>query len=68
MFFLKISNVDVEFGERTLTWRSYTTIEALPSIEQIQVVNPKEFNIAMLDADNETFVIHVAIWKLKKWL
>ena len=34
MFFLKISNIDVSFGEETLTWRIYTTNKALPTTEQ----------------------------------
>ena len=43
MLFLKISNTDVGFGKETLTWKSYTTNEALPSTEQVQLVDPKEF-------------------------
>ena len=33
MPFLKISNADVLFGQGTLTWRTYTTNEALPTTE-----------------------------------
>ena len=61
MPFLKISNADVAFGEGTLTWKSYTTNEALPTTERVRLVDPKEFVIAALDADSETFVVHVAI-------
>ena len=61
MPFLKISNADVAFGEGTLTWKSYTTNKALPTTERVQLVDPKEFVIAALDADSETFVVHVAI-------
>ena len=61
MPFLKISNADVSFGEGTLTWRTYTTNEALPTTERVQIVDPKEFVIAALDVDSETFVLHVAI-------
>ena len=60
---LKISNADVLFNERTLTWRTYTTNKALPTIKQVQIVNPKEFIIVVLDVDNKTFVVHVAIRK-----
>ena len=35
MPFLKISNVDMLFGEETLTWKSYTTNKALPTTEQV---------------------------------
>ena len=61
MSFLKISNADMAFGKKTLTWKSYTTYKALPTTKQIQIVDPKEFVIAAFDADNETFVVHVAI-------
>ena len=63
MPFLKINNADVSFGEGTLTWRTYTINEALPTTEQVQIVDPKEFVIAALDVDSETFVVHVAIRK-----
>ena len=61
MPFLKISNANVAFGEVTLTWKSYTTNKALSTTERVQLVDPKEFVIAALDADSETFVVHVAI-------
>ena len=61
--FLKISNADVAFGEETLTWKSYTINKALSITEQVQLVDPKEFIIPALDADNKTFVVHVAIRK-----
>ena len=42
MFFLKISNADMSFGEKTLTWKTYTTNNALPTTKQVQIFNPKE--------------------------
>ena len=60
MLFLKISNADVSFGEKTLTWRTYTTNEALPTTKQVQIVDLKEFVIAALDVNSKTFVMHVA--------
>ena len=61
MFFLKISNADIAFGERTFTWKSYTINEALSTTKRVQLVDPKEFIIAALDVDSETFVMHIAI-------
>ena len=61
MPFLKISNANVSFDERTLTWRTYTTNRALPTTEQVQIIDPKEFVIVALDVDSETFVVHMAI-------
>ena len=66
MFFLKISNADVAFGEETLTWKFYITNEALPTIERVQLVNPKKFVVVALDADSETFIVHVAIREREK--
>ena len=61
MPFLKLSNADVSFCEGILTRKSYTTNKALPTTKRVQLVDPKEFVIAALDADSETFVVHVAI-------
>ena len=63
MFFLKISNADMLFGKKTLMWMFYTTNQTLPTTEQVQIIKLKEFVIAMLDTDNKTFVMHMAIWK-----
>ena len=54
------------FSEETLIWKFYTTNKALLTIVQVQLVNPKEFVIAALDVDNETFVVYVAIWEREK--
>ena len=63
MPFLKIRNANIAFVQKTLMWKSYTTNKALPTIERVQLVNLKEFVMAVLDADSKTFVIHVAIWE-----
>ena len=61
MPFLKLSYADVSFGKGTLTWKFYTSNEALPTTEWVQLVDPKEFVIAALDTDSKTFVVHVAV-------
>ena len=61
MLFLKISNADVSFDKKTFMWKFYTTNEALPTTEQVQIVDPKEFVIAALDVDIEIFVVHMVI-------
>ena len=66
MLFLKISNADMSFGEKKLTWKSYTINEVLHIIEQVQIVNPKEFVIAALNMGSKIFVIYTAIWKREK--
>ena len=66
MPFLKISNANVAFDERILTWKLYNTHKALPIIKRVQLVDPKKFVIAALDMDSETFVVHVAIREQKQ--
>ena len=61
MLFFTTNNVDVSFGEGTLTWKSYTTNKALPTTKQVQIVDPKEFVIAALDMGSKTFIVYMAI-------
>ena len=60
MPFLKLSNTDISFDEKILTWKFYITNKALPTTKQVQLVDPKIFVIAAFDTDSETFVVHIA--------
>ena len=60
MFFLTLSNADVQFVKEELTWRTYTTAKALPTTKRVELIDKKEFAKAALDKNFETFVIHVA--------
>ena len=68
MLFLKISNADMSFGEKTLIQKSYTINKTLSTIKQVQIVDSKEFIIAALDVGSETFVVHVTIQEQEKML
>ena len=68
ILFLKISNADMSFGKKILIWKTYITNKALPITKLVHIVNPKEFIIAVLNIDNEMFVMHVAISKREKML
>ena len=35
MLFLRISNKDILFGEKTLMWKTYITNKALPTTKQV---------------------------------
>ena len=63
ILFLIFSNADIQFPKKKLTWRSYTTAEALPNIKQVELIDKKEFVKAALDENLKTFVIYVAILK-----
>ena len=59
MLFLTLSNADVQFVEKKLTWRSYTITKALPTTKRVELINKKEFAKTVLDENFETFVINV---------
>ena len=59
--FLKISNADVSFGKKTLTWKTYTTNKALSTTKRVQIINKKDFVIVVLNINSETFVVYVII-------
>ena len=60
MLFLTFSNADVQFVEKELTLRFYTTAEALPTTKWVELINKKKFAKAVLDEKSETFVVYVA--------
>ena len=61
MPFLKLSDADMSFGEKTLTWRSYITSKALPTTKRVQIIEKKDFIIAAFDFNSKGFVIYVTI-------
>ena len=64
MPFLTLSNADVQFEEKELTWRPYTTAEALPTTKRVELINKKEFAKAALDEKSKTFIVYVASFNL----
>ena len=60
MPFFTFSNVDIQFAEKELIWRTYTTKKPLLTTCQIKIINPKEFAKAALDENVEAFVMHVS--------
>lgn len=61
MPFLFLSNADIEFAElKKLTWRLYTTIKALPTINWIKLIGKRKFAKVALDENSEIFVVYVS--------
>ena len=59
MFFLTLSGADVDFLDRELRWRTYTTKEAFPTTRHIKPVGNNKFTAATLNPEYETYVVHV---------
>ena len=60
MSFLTFSNADVQFAGKKLTWKIYTTKEALPTTRQVEIIDQKKFAKPALDENVEAFVVHVS--------
>ena len=60
MFFLTFSKADVRFAEWEFVQRTYIAAEALPTTRKMEIIDRKEFAIAALNADNKTFIVHIA--------
>ena len=60
MRFLTLNNADIRFAERELVWKTYSAVEALPTTQRVEIINKKEFTIAALNEEDETFVVHIA--------
>ena len=60
MLFLTFSNADIRFAERELVWRTYSTAEALPTTQRVEIIGKKEFAAVALNKKDETFVVQMA--------
>ena len=63
--FFTFNNADILFVNQKLTWKTYTTKEALPTIQRVELIDKKKFARAVLDENIEVFVVYVAFLILK---
>ena len=59
IFFLTMSNTDVDFQAWNLQWRSYTTGDVFSTTRRVELIKKKEFTAVVLDLEYETFVVHI---------
>ncbi len=60
IFFLTISNTNIDFLARDLQQRSYITRDILSITRKVGLIEKKEFIVANLDSKPETLVVHIA--------
>ena len=65
MLFLLFSNADLQFADKELIWKVYTNEEALPTTQQIELINKKKFAKASLNENIEAFIVYVAFFILE---
>lgn len=59
MRFLILSNVKVNFKDQELRWISYTTIKAVSSTTQLELVGKKGYAVASLDLEDVISVVYI---------
>ena len=60
ILFLTLSGANIDFLDRELRWKTYTTKKALLTTKRIKLVGKKEFVVVALNSEYETFVVYVA--------
>lgn len=61
MLFLIYSNANMQFIEKELEQKSYTTLEILSTTKKIELINKRKFAITALDKNAKTFMVYVTI-------
>lgn len=60
MLFLTLSNADMQFVEKELKWKSYTTAEVSPVTKMVELIDRREFAVEALNLNAETFEVHLS--------
>ena len=60
MLFLIFTHVDIQFTQKKLIWKTYTTEKALPTTCRVELIDQKRFAKAALDENIKAFMIHIA--------
>ena len=67
MSFLILSNADILFVKKKLTWRSYITAEALSTIKWIKLIDKKKFAKEALNENVRAFMVYITSFSLS-WM
>ena len=59
ILFLIFSRADIWFAEQEFVLRTYMAAEALLITTRVEIIDKREFAVAALIIDNETFVIYI---------
>ena len=59
MLFFTLSDANIDFFDRQLRWKTYTTEEILLTTKHIELMGKKEFAVAVLDPKYETYMVYI---------
>lgn len=67
MLFLSFNNANIKFAKpEKLIWRFYLVVKVLPTINQVELMNKKEFVKTVLDKNAKTFIMYFTALKTTK--
>ena len=64
MLFLSFNNANIQFADKKLIWKIYTTKKTLPTAQQVVLINKKKFARIALDENPKVFIIYMALLTL----
>ena len=64
MFYLTLSNANIHFADKDLTWKFYTTVETLFIIKWVELIDKKKFAKIVLDENVKAFVMYMTFLSL----
>lgn len=56
----------MSFRDKILIWKIYTTNKALLNMQWVQIIDKKDFLIAVINVDGGMFMVYMAIKKQKE--
>ena len=60
MLFFILSNSDIQFAKKELTWGFYTAVKALATTKRVKLIDKKKSAKVALDKKFKTLVVYVA--------
>ena len=59
LFFLTMSNADIDFHTQDLQFSSYTTENILPTTRRVKLIGKKEFAAAAPNLEHKALIVHI---------
>ena len=60
ILFLIFSNVDIWFAKKKFELRRYSTTETLPTTQNVELINKREFATVAMDKNVKIFMVYIA--------
>ena len=58
ILFFTLNNVEINFIDHNIYWKSYIIAKILPITKRVELIGKIEFAAAILDLEYEAFIVH----------